>query len=57
MQSEDTSATRDPLELGLFSQAPIYDDFEMLRLTDSLSSLISVYGVNDPKYASMILQR
>jgi Peptidase S46 len=36
------------LEVGLFSEAPIYDDFEILTLSDSLTSLVSQYGVDDP---------
>ena len=36
------------LELGLFSEAPIYDDFELLRLTDGLRFLILKLGYNNP---------
>jgi Peptidase S46 len=36
------------LEVGLFSEAPIYDDLEILTLSDSLTSLVSQYGVDDP---------
>jgi Peptidase S46 len=45
---EYRDSARPALELALFSEAPIYDDFEMLTLTDSLTSLVSVYGVDDP---------
>ena len=35
------------LELGLFSEAPIYDDFETLRLCDALKFAIGKLGYND----------
>lgn len=44
---EYRDSARTALELALFSEAPIYDDFEILTLTDSLTSLISRYGVDD----------
>jgi hypothetical protein len=44
---EYRDSARPALELALFSEAPIYDDFEILTLTDSLTSLVSRYGVND----------
>lgn len=36
------------MELGLFSEAPVYEDFEILRLTDSLKFAIEQMGYNDP---------
>jgi hypothetical protein len=36
------------LELGLFSEKPIYPDLEILRLTDSLTVLSTQLGVDDP---------
>ena len=36
------------LELRLFSEAPIYEDFEILRLTDSLMFAIEQMGYNNP---------
>ncbi len=45
---EFTDARRAQLELGLFSTAPIYDDFEKLKLTNSLEFMQSIYGANDP---------
>lgn len=36
------------LELGLFSTAPIYDDFELLRLTDALKFVVEKLGFDDP---------
>lgn len=35
------------LELGLFSEAPIYDDFEMLRLCDALKFAIGKLGYDN----------
>ncbi len=36
------------LELGLFSEKPIYNDFEILLLTDSLTYLANRLGADDP---------
>ena len=36
------------LELQLFSEQPIYDDFEELKLTDSLTALCGQFKENDP---------
>ncbi len=36
------------LELGLFSEKPIYDDLEELTLTDSLTAFAGELGANDP---------
>ena len=41
-------SARDSLELELFSTEPIYDDYEILRLTDSLTDFASVFGADDP---------
>ena len=45
---EFTEARRPPLEQALYSTAPIYDDFEKLKLANSLELMQSVYGANDP---------
>src|SRR5581483_3589082 len=41
-------SARDSLELELFSAEPIYDDYEILRLTDSLTDFASKFGADDP---------
>jgi len=41
-------SARESLELELFSSEPIYDDYETLRLTDSLTDFASQFGANDP---------
>ena len=38
----------DSLELELFSAEPIYDDYEIVRLTDSLTDFASQFGADDP---------
>src|SRR5437764_3293762 len=38
----------DSLELELFSSEPIYDDYETLRLTDSLTDFATQFGADDP---------
>ncbi|HYE64902.1 MAG TPA: S46 family peptidase [Pyrinomonadaceae bacterium] len=45
---EYTDARRASLELGLFTTAPVYDDFEKLKLADSLAFMVEVYGANHP---------
>ena len=37
------------LELGLFSEKPVYDDFEELLLTDSLTAFAGAFGADDPE--------
>jgi hypothetical protein len=41
-------SARDSLELELFSTEPIYDDYEILRLTDSLTDFASQFGADNP---------
>src|SRR5437764_1617354 len=41
-------SARESLELELFSSEPIYPDYEILRLTDSLTDFVSRFGDNDP---------
>lgn len=45
---EFTDARRASLELALYSTAPVHDDFEKLKLADSLAFMIEVFGANDP---------
>jgi hypothetical protein len=44
---EFADARRESLELDLFSERPIYDDLEILTLTDSLTELVSTLGYSD----------
>jgi len=39
---------RESLELELFSTEPVYDDVELVTLTDSLTDLASAFGEDDP---------
>jgi hypothetical protein len=41
-------SARESLELELFSTEPIYDDYEILRLTDSLTDFASQFGTDNP---------
>jgi hypothetical protein len=41
-------SARESLELELFSSEPIYDDYEILRLTDSLTDFASQFGTDNP---------
>jgi hypothetical protein len=43
---EYTDAARASLELELYSEAPIYDDFELARLTDGLGFLVEKLGAD-----------
>ncbi len=45
---EFRDSARESLELELFSTEPIYDDYEILRLTDSLTDFASQFGADDP---------
>jgi hypothetical protein len=46
--AEFRDSNRSPLELQLFSPAPIYDDVEELELSDSLTDLATRLGPGDP---------
>src|SRR5437016_4145904 len=41
-------SARDSLDLDLFSTEPIYDDYGILRLTDSLTDFASQFGADNP---------
>ena len=43
---EYTDARRGSLELGLYSPAPIHEDFEKLKLTDSLGFMVELLGAD-----------
>ena len=38
---------KESLELELFGDHPVYDDFEIVRLTDSLTDMVARFGVDD----------
>ncbi|HEY0407347.1 MAG TPA: S46 family peptidase [Pyrinomonadaceae bacterium] len=44
---EYTDSRRASLELALYSPAPIYDDFEKLKLADSLSFMVELLGADN----------
>jgi len=45
---EYTDARRASLELGLYSPAPIHEDFEKLKLADSLSFMVELLSADNP---------
>ena len=45
---EYASAGRESLELNLYSPAPVYDDFETIKLADSLAFMRDELGANNP---------
>jgi hypothetical protein len=45
---EFSESGKESLELGLFSEQPIYTDLEILLLSDSLTSFVSELGSGDP---------
>jgi hypothetical protein len=45
---EFRESNRESLELQLFSEEPLYDDFEQLKLADSLTFLTEKLGFTDP---------
>jgi hypothetical protein len=46
--SQFRDSARESLELELFSTEPIYDDYEILCLTDSLTDFASQFGADNP---------
>jgi hypothetical protein len=46
--AEFRDSAKESLQLGLFSTEPVYDDYEILRLTDSLTDFAEKFGGNDP---------
>jgi hypothetical protein len=51
---EYSDSGRTSLELALFSGKPIYPDFEILVLTDSLTAMAGQLGGNDPLVQSVL---
>jgi hypothetical protein len=45
---EFRESARESLELQLFSEEPLYDDYEQLKLTDSLTFFASRFGYENP---------
>src|SRR5437660_1890066 len=45
--AEFRDSAKESLELSLFSTEPVYDDYEILRLTDSLTDFAEKLGGND----------
>ena len=39
---------KESLELELFSSSPVHEDYEIVKLTDSLTDMVSRFGANDP---------
>jgi hypothetical protein len=46
--AEFRDSAKESLELELFSSEPVYDDYEILRLTDSIIDFAEKFGDNDP---------
>lgn len=51
---EYTDSRRASLELALYSPAPIYDDFEKLKLADSLGFTVELLGADSPLVKSIL---
>ncbi|HET9418357.1 MAG TPA: S46 family peptidase, partial [Chthoniobacterales bacterium] len=45
---EFRDSAKESLELELFSTEPVYDDYEILRLTDSMTDFAEKFGADDP---------
>ena len=52
--SEFSDARRESFELSLFSDKPIYADYEIITLADSLTCLAANLGANDPLVAAVL---
>src|SRR5437763_455499 len=50
-------SAKESLELQVFSNEPIYDDYEILRLTDSLTDFAEKFGGNDPLVKQVLAGR
>ena len=46
--AEFRDSAKESLKLELFSTEPVYDDYEILRLTDSLTDFAEKFGAKDP---------
>jgi hypothetical protein len=55
--AEFRDSARDSLELELFSTEPIYDDYEILRLTDSLTDFASHFGAENPLVKKVLAEK
>lgn len=51
---EFIDSNKEPLELELFSEEPIYDGFEIVKLADSLTFLAGELGLSDPLVAKVL---
>jgi len=52
--SEYADAKRESFELDLFSDKPVYPDFETLTLADSLTSMVEQLGAEDPTVKAIL---
>jgi len=52
---EFRDSARESLELELFSTEPVYDDVELLTLTDSLTDLANAFGAQHPLVIKTVL--
>jgi len=50
-------SAKESQELNLFSTEPVYDDYEILRLTDSLTDFAEKFGGNDPLVKQVLAGR
>ena len=51
---EFTDAKRKSFELDLFSDKPIYADYEIIKLSDSLTCLVEQFGYTDPTVQAVL---
>jgi hypothetical protein len=51
---EFSDANKESLELGLFSEKPIYTDLEILNLTDALTLMANKLGASDPSVQKVL---
>src|SRR5947207_3309713 len=54
---EFRDSARDSLELELFSTEPVYDDYEILRLTDSLTDFASQFCADNPLVKKVLARK
>jgi hypothetical protein len=54
---EFRDSSRESLELELFSTEPVYDDVELLTLTDSLTDFANAFGASHPLVKMMLADK
>jgi len=55
--AEFRDSAKESLELELFSTEPVHEDYEILRLTDSLTDFAEKFGASDPLVQQVLAEK